>query len=79
MKIMKKNDKGSKDIRDNTFWKFSLKKSMEKKFKKNADNKKISKLISYMHQNHEQGSLKSSESDSENVSLRFNNFVWKLS
>ncbi|XP_070503861.1 rho guanine nucleotide exchange factor 12-like [Chironomus tepperi] len=41
---------------------------MEKKFKKNADNKKISELMSYIHQNHEEDSLKSSESDSESVS-----------
>jgi hypothetical protein len=68
MKIMKKNEKGVKEIRDSKFWKFSLKKSMEKKFKRNADNKKISDLISYIHENHEQGSLKSSESDNENVS-----------
>ena len=68
MKIMKKNEKGGQEIRDKTFWKFSLKKSMEKKFKRNADNKKISDLISYIHENHEQGSFKSSESDNESVS-----------
>lgn len=67
MKIMKRNDKGGKEIRDNTFWKFSLKKSMEKKFKKNADNKKVSELINYIHQNHEGSSLISSESDNESV------------
>ena len=68
MKIMKKSEKGGKKIRDNTFWKFSLKKSMEKKIKKNSDKKKVSDLISYIHENHEQGSLKSSESDNESVS-----------
>lgn len=68
MKVMKRNDKGGKDIRDNTFWKFSFKKSMEKKLKKNADNNKISDLINYIHQNNDEGALKLSESDSESVS-----------
>ena len=69
MKIKKRKDKSVEEIREIAFWKFSFKKSMERKIKKNAENKRISDFMSSISKpNHEENALIPSESDDESVS-----------
>lgn len=63
MKVKKTNEKSPETSKELSFWRFSFRRSEEKKMKK-----KMSK-ISYDTQNHDEGISKTSESDDDSVSM----------